>query len=124
MNAVKLPQKTLFEARHQVLKVHTSKALEAYLVQLVIATRNPGLYSEELERWLRFGASPRATIALDRCSKAHAWLAGRDYVTPEDIHVIAHDVLRHRILLSFEAEAEGISSDDFIDALLRLVAVP
>ena len=67
---------------------------------------------------------PRATIALDRCSKAHAWLAGRDYVTPDDIHVIAHDVLRHRILLSFEAEAEGISSDDFIDSLLRLVAIP
>lgn len=119
-----LSQKTLFEARKQVLHVHTSEALENYLVQLVIATRNPGLYSEELSRWLRFGASPRATIALDRCSKAHAWLAGRDYVTPEDIHVIAHDVLRHRILLSFEAEAEGVTSDDFIDSLLRLVAIP
>lgn len=120
----KLPQATLFEARKQVLKVYTSTALENYLVQLVVATRNPGIYNEELGRWLRFGASPRATIALDRCSKAHAWLAGRDYVTPDDIHVIAHDVLRHRILLSFEAEAEGISSDDFIDSLLRLVAVP
>jgi len=103
---------------------HDILALENYLVQLVVATRNPGVYSEELGRWLRFGASPRATIALDRCSKAHAWLSGRDYVTPDDIHVIAHDVLRHRILLSFEAEAEGISSDDFIDSLLRLVAVP
>ncbi|MFA6303412.1 MAG: MoxR family ATPase [Legionella sp.] len=119
-----LPQKTIFEAREQVLKVHTSEALEHYLVQLVIATRNPGAYNDELGRWLRFGASPRATIALDRCSKAHAWLAGRDYVTPDDIHVIAHDVLRHRILLSFEAEAEGITSDDFIDSLLRLVAIP
>lgn len=119
-----LTQKTLFAARQQVLKVHTSEALEHYLVQLVVATRNPGVYSEQLSRWLRYGASPRATIALDRCAKAHAWLAGRDYVTPEDIHVIAHDVLRHRILLSFEAEAEGISSDDFIDALLRLVAIP
>ncbi len=119
-----LTQKTLFAARKQVLKVHTSDALENYLVQLVVATRNPGVYSEELGRWVRFGASPRATIALDRCSKAHAWLAGRDYVTPEDIHVIAHDVLRHRIILSFEAEAEGISSDDFIDSLLRLVAIP
>lgn len=120
----KLPQKILFEARQQVLKVHTSDALENYLVQLVVATRNPGIYSDELGRWLRFGASPRATIALDRCSKALAWLHGRDYVTPDDIHTIAHDVLRHRILLSFEAEAEGISSDDFIDSLLRLVAVP
>ncbi|KTC99833.1 AAA family ATPase [Legionella erythra] len=119
-----LTQRALFEARKQVLKVHTSSALEHYLVQLVVATRNPAAYSDELTRWLRFGASPRATIALDRCAKAHAWLAGRDYVTPEDIHVIAHDVLRHRILLSFEAEAEGVNSDDFIDVLLRLVAVP
>ncbi|KTD18032.1 AAA family ATPase [Legionella jordanis] len=119
-----LSQASLFEARRQVLQVHSSEALDNYLVQLVVATRNPGVYSEELERWLRFGASPRATIALDRCAKAHAWLAGRDYVTPEDIHVIAHDVLRHRILLSFEAEAEGVSSDDFIDSLLRLIAVP
>ena len=119
-----LTQRTLFEARQQVLNVHTSDALEQYIVQLVVATRNPGIYSSALARWLRFGASPRATIALDRCSKAHAWLAGRDYVTPEDVHVIAHDVLRHRILLTFEAEAEGISSDDFIDELLRQVALP
>ncbi|MCC5014576.1 MULTISPECIES: AAA family ATPase [unclassified Legionella] len=119
-----LSQVTLFAARREVLRVHTSEALENYLVQLVVATRNPAIYSDELARWLRFGASPRATIALDRCAKAHAWLAGRDYVTPEDIHLIAHDVLRHRILLSFEAEAEGVSSDDFIDSLLRLIAVP
>jgi MoxR-like ATPase len=119
-----LPQSVLFTARKQVLNVHTSENLENYLVQLVVATRNPGAYSKELGRWLRYGASPRATIALDRCAKAHAWLAGRDYVTPEDIHVIAHDVLRHRVLLTFEAEAEGVSSDDFLDALLRLVALP
>lgn len=119
-----LPQKALLEARRQVLQVHTSEGLENYLINLVVATRNPGEYSEELSRWLRYGASPRATIALDRCSKAHAWLSGRDYVTPEDIHVIAHDVLRHRILLTYEAEAEGVSSDDFIDELLRWVALP
>lgn len=119
-----LPQSVLFTARKQVLNVHTSENLENYLVQLVLATRNPGAYSQELGRWLRYGASPRATIALDRCSKAHAWLAGRDYVTPEDIHVIAHDVLRHRVLLTFEAEAEGVTSDDFLDTLLRLVALP
>ncbi len=119
-----LPQRALFEARRQVLNVHTSEGLEHYLVQLVVATRNPGAYSQNLSRWLRYGASPRATIALDRCAKAHAWLAGRNYVTPEDIHVIAHDVLRHRILLTFEAEAEGVSSDDFLDDLLRLVALP
>lgn len=120
----KLSQKTLFEARKQVLAVHSSEALEAYLVQLVIATRNPGIYSQTLARWLRFGASPRATIALDRCSKAHAWLNGKDYVQPEDIHAVVHDVLRHRILLSYEAEAEGISSEDFIASLLSLVAIP
>jgi MoxR-like ATPase len=119
-----LPQKALFEARRQVLGVHTSPGLENYLVQLVVATRNPSIYSEELGRWLRYGASPRATIALDRCAKAHAWLSGRNYVTPEDIHVIAHDVLRHRILLTFEAEAEGVKSDDFLNELLRLVALP
>ncbi|KTD22742.1 MoxR protein (ATPase) methanol dehydrogenase regulatory protein [Legionella lansingensis] len=119
-----LSQRALFEARRQVLSVHSSEALDSYLVELVVATRNPAVYSDELARWLRFGASPRATIALDRCAKAHAWLAGRNYVTPEDIHVIAHDVLRHRILLSFEAEAEGVTSDDFIDTLLRLIAIP
>ena len=119
-----LKQSTLFEARQQVLNVHTSESLEQYIIQLVVATRNPAPYSESLCRWLRFGASPRATIALDRCSKAHAWLLGRDYVTPEDIHAVAHEVLRHRVLLTFEAEAEGISRDDFINELLRLVAIP
>lgn len=119
-----LPQRVLFEARKEVLAVHTSKMLENYLVQLIIATRNPLAYSDKLARWLRYGASPRATIALDRCAKAHAWISGRDFVTPEDIHAVAHDVLRHRILLTFEAEAEGVCSDDFIDELLRLVALP
>lgn len=119
-----LPQRLLFEARHEVLQVHTSPSLEDYLVQLVIGTREPKLYSDQLAGWLRFGASPRATIALDRCAKAHAWLAGRDFVTPADIQAVAHDVLRHRILLSFEAEADGVTSDHFISSLLRLIAVP
>ena len=119
-----ISQQTLFQARQEVLNVYTSAELEQYIVQLVIATRNPEPYSKDLATWLRFGASPRATIALDRCSKAHAWLAGRDYVTPEDIHSIAHEVLRHRIILTFEAEADGISRDDFVDELLRLVTIP
>jgi len=89
-----------------------------------VATRDPRRYSDDLARWLRFGASPRATIALDRCAKALAWLDGRDYVIPEDIHLMAHDVLRHRVLLTFEAEAEGITVDAFLDELLRLVALP
>lgn len=120
----KLSQSTLFAAREQVLAVHLSEPLEKYLIQLVLATRQPALYSEKLASWRRVGASPRASIALDRCARAHAWLAGRDYVIPQDIQVIAYDVLRHRILLSFEAEAEGVSTDDFIHTLLQLVAVP
>jgi MoxR-like ATPase len=119
-----LPQQCIFDARKQVLDVHMSEALENYLVQLVVATRTPKPYSDKLNNWLRCGASPRATISLDRCAKAHAWLANRDYVTPDDIHACAHDVLRHRILLSYEAEAEAVTSDDFINELLRLVAIP
>lgn len=119
-----ISQETLFAARQEVLKVYTSSELEQYIVQLVIATRDPKPYSESLASWLRFGASPRATIALDRCAKAHAWLSGRDYVTPDDIHSIAHEVLRHRIILTFEAEADGVSRDDFVDKLLTLVTIP
>ena len=119
-----LSQQQLFAARQEVLKVHCSEALERYLVQLVIATRQPASIDASLARWLRFGASPRATIALDRCAKAHAWLAGRDYITPEDIHAVAHDVLRHRIILSYEAEAEGMDSDQVLDKILSHIAVP
>lgn len=119
-----LLQTDLFAARKQVLQVHMSPALENYLIQIVMATRNPKAFDDSLSKWVRYGASPRATIALDRCAKALAWLANRDYVIPADIQEIAHDVLRHRILLSYEAEAEGMNSDDFIDALLQVVAVP
>lgn len=119
-----LSQAALFDARKQVLSVHCSEALENYMVQIIIASRQPEVLDESLARWIRFGASPRATIALDRCAKAHAWLAGRDYLGPEDIHAVAHDVLRHRILLSFEAEAEGISSDHVLDTLLQRIAIP
>jgi MoxR-like ATPase len=98
--------------------------LEEYIVQLVVATRDPAPYGDDLKRWINFGASPRATIALDRCAKAHAWLEGKDYVSPDDIHAVAHDVLRHRILLSYEAEAEGVTTDHFISELLSRIAVP
>jgi MoxR-like ATPase len=98
--------------------------LEDYLLQLVAATRHPAPYDAKLARWVRFGASPRASIALDRCARAHAWLHDRDYVSPEDIQSVAHDVLRHRVLLSFEAEADGVTPDTFIDLLLQQVAVP
>jgi MoxR-like ATPase len=111
-------------ARAQVLNVFMAPQVEDYLLHLVLATRNPGAYGDELQRWVQYGASPRATIALDRCSKAHAWLAGRDYVGPEDIQAVAFDVLRHRILLNYEAEADGITPDTFIAALIARIAVP
>lgn len=119
-----VPQRVLFQARAEVLDLYMADPLEEYLLQLVLATRKPGAYGEDLGRWLQYGASPRATIALDRCSRAKAWLEGRDYVTPEDIQAIAFDVLRHRLILSYEAEAEGVSADQFIRELIRRVAVP
>jgi MoxR-like ATPase len=121
----KLSQNDLFNARKEVLAVFTSDVMTQYIIDLVLATRQPQKYSQStLRQWIRFGASPRATIALDRCAKAHAWLAGRDFVTPEDIHAIIHDVLRHRLLLTFEAEAEGIAPEQLIDELLKWVALP
>lgn len=119
-----ISQETIFAARKEMMHLHFSPALEQYLIQLVIATRQPKPYGDELVKWLRFGASPRATIYLDRCARAHAWLNDRDYVAPEDIHAVAHEVLRHRVLLSFEAEAEEISPDRFITELLHRIAVP
>ncbi|WP_447969865.1 AAA family ATPase [Nitrospira sp. M1] len=119
-----IPQKVIFSARQELFSLHLAESLEEYIVQLVVATRNPTPYSEELGRYVRYGASPRATIGIERCARAHAWLAGRDYVSPEDIQAIAPDVLRHRILLSFEAEAENISTDHVIAEILARVAVP
>lgn len=119
-----LTQRGILQARQEIMQIHFSNALEEYLIQLVIATRQPKPYGVELAQWLRFGASPRATISLDRCARAHAWLHARDYVSPEDIHAVAYDVLRHRILLTFEAEAEGVDTDYFISALLNRIAVP
>jgi MoxR-like ATPase len=117
-------QETLFEARAQVLAVHLADSLEDYLLQIILATRKPKAYGQDLAGWLQYGASPRASIALDRCSRAKAWLAGRDFVTPEDIQALAFDVLRHRIILSYEAEAEGITPDYFIEQLIARIAVP
>ncbi|MDP3559155.1 MAG: MoxR family ATPase [Legionellaceae bacterium] len=124
VNIPKMTQRDVFQARRFVLDTHMSDALEHYMVQLIMATREPKRYSDELAGFIRFGASPRGTVALDRCAKAHAWLLGRDYVAPEDIHAVVHDVLRHRILLTYAAEAEGVTTDDCIDSILRLVAVP
>ena len=122
--AVHIAQESIFAARAEVARVFMSPELQQYVVQLVLATRDPAPYDPRLATWSQFGASPRGTIALDRCARAHAWLAGRDYVVPDDIHAMAHEVLRHRVLLSYEAEAEGVTPDAFVDELLALVAVP
>jgi MoxR-like ATPase len=122
--AHKVSQATLFKARREVLDLHMSTALEDYLIEIVTSTRDPGCYDKQLARWVQYGASPRATLALDRCARAHAWLHERDYVSPEDIQAIAPDVLRHRVLLSYQAEAEGVTPDQFIGEILRHIAVP
>lgn len=120
---LQLSHRSIAGARQQILQLHMSPAVEQYLVQLVLATRNPGAFSDELVHWISFGASPRGTISLDRCARAHAWLNNRDYVSPEDVQAVFADVLRHRILLSYEAEAEGYTPDDFLAELLRVVPV-
>jgi len=116
-----VPQKVLFAARQEVLNIHMAEAVEEYILQLVMATRNPKVYDKQLAAWIDFGASPRGTIALDLCSRAHAWLKGKDFVSPEDVHEVFHDVLRHRVLLSFEAEAAGVNADKVLDRILELV---
>lgn len=120
----KISVEDVLSARQEVLSMHTSKELEEYLVQLIIATRCPQKYSSSLKNLVLYGASPRATIALDKCAKINAWLEGRDFVTPDDIHAVIYDVLRHRIILSFEAQAEGITADTVIKTILKAVPLP
>jgi len=120
---VKLSRTDVETAQQEVLNIHMAEPVQEYLVQLILASRNPSAYSEELARWISYGGSPRATISLDRCAKAHAWLNERDYVSPEDVQAVAYEVLRHRILLSYEAEAEGITPDKVIAELIKLVPV-
>ncbi|GLX81258.1 AAA family ATPase [Thalassotalea eurytherma] len=118
-----ITQDDIFAAREQVLSIHMADAVEKYIVDLIIATRTPEKYDDKLKQWIAFGASPRATIALDRCARARAWLHGRDFVSPEDVQAVFHNVLRHRILLTYQAEAEGLTSNQILDHLLSLVAV-
>lgn len=122
-SAAIVTQQQILDAQRQVLDLHMSPAVEEYLVQLLLASRNPRAYSEDLARWISYGASPRGTIALDRCARARAWLQGRDYVSPDDVQSVAYDTLRHRILVSFEAEAEGIDADRVIGELIERVPV-
>ena len=120
----KLEIKDIEAATKEALGTYLSKEMEEYLVQLIVATRHPEKYDEALSGLVMYGASPRATIALDRCAKINAWISGRDFVTPEDIHAVIYDILRHRIILSFEAQAEGYTSDDIITKLLNVVPLP
>lgn len=119
-----ISQTALFDARNEVLDIYMADSLEDYLLQIVLATRNPAAYGQELVGWLQYGASPRASIALDRCARAKAWLSQRDFVAPEDIQDMAFDVLRHRLILSYDAEAEGINTDYVIKELIARIAVP
>ena len=116
-------QADLFTAREAILNIHMAEAVKTYIVELVIATRQPQNYSERLARWIDYGVSPRATAALSRAARALAWLKGQDFVSPEEVQAVVHDVLRHRLLLSFEAEAEGMTVDQVIDEILTLVPV-
>ncbi|NAZ93045.1 AAA family ATPase [Vibrio toranzoniae] len=116
-----ISQQTIFEARQEVLNIHMADTIEQYIIRLVMATRQPKQYSDQLEQWLDMGVSPRATIALDRCARAHAWLAGRDYVTPQDVQAMAFPVLRHRLLRSYHAQAEGVTANQVIAHLISLV---
>ncbi|OEE66257.1 AAA family ATPase [Enterovibrio norvegicus FF-33] len=119
---VHLKQENIFEARQAVLGIHMAEDVEKYIIRLIMATRDPHRYSDKLAAWLQMGVSPRATLALDRCARAHAWLAGRDFVTPDDVQAMAYPVLRHRLLLSYEAQAEGIAADSVVKHLIEQVA--
>lgn len=119
-----IKQSEIFAMQQEIMQLHMSAEVENYLVQLIMATRQPEKYKSQLAKWILYGASPRGTIGLDRAARAHAYLQGHDFVSPSDIHAIALEVLRHRILLTYEAEAEGVTSDEVIQQILSLVAIP
>ncbi|ATF10377.1 AAA family ATPase [Candidatus Enterovibrio altilux] len=118
---IHINQESIFEARKSVLGIYMADDVEKYIIRLVMATREPNRYSNRLTLWLDMGVSPRATLALDRCARAHAWLEGRDFVTPDDVQTMTYPVLRHRLLLSYEAQAEGIDADSVVKHLLNQV---
>jgi len=115
---------SIMQARQDILGLHLADELEEYIVNIVVTTRDPGRVDESLEGQVMYGASPRASMGIDRAARAHAWLSGRDYVGPEDIQAVATDVLRHRLVLSFEAEADGINENSIIERILDGVGVP
>jgi MoxR-like ATPase len=122
--AERIPQQAVFDARREIGQVKVSPAIGRYMADLVYATRTPEKYSEDLARWIDVGGSPRASLALDKCSRTHAWLRGRDFVDPEDVRAIVHDCLRHRLMLSYEAQGEGVQADQVVDAIVEHVALP
>ncbi len=117
-----IAQASIFAARQEILQLHMEPVVEEYMVQLTMATRNPGTYGDDLANWLDYGASPRGTISLDLCARANAYLLGKDFVSPDDVQAVLHDVFRHRIIVSFEAEAMGIDADQILDTLVQRVA--
>ncbi|WP_248312171.1 MoxR family ATPase [Bosea sp. BK604] len=119
----KIPEKAIFDARAEIDRVTTKDVVEAYMVGLIAATRRPGEFGDKLKSWIAVGASPRGSLALDRCSRTYAWLKGRDYVTPEDVQAVAHDCLRHRLSLGYEAGADGMTADTVLDEVIKQVAV-
>jgi len=119
-----LARSSVMEARQDILNLHLAPELEEYIVNVVVATRNPGAVNADLEGQVLYGASPRASMGIDRAARAHAWLSGHDFVGPEDIQAVAPDVLRHRLVLSFEAEADGVDSNSVIAGVLDGVGVP
>ncbi len=120
---VTVPQQAIFDARQGIQNVHVSEAIDTYITDLIFATRYPERYSQNLKTWIQVGASPRGSLGLDKAARVHAWMQGRDFVTPDDVQAIAKDVLRHRLTPSYEAEADRISTDCMIDELLKRVAV-
>lgn len=119
----KIDQSALFSARDEILNLHMAQSVKDYLVELVIATRQPHKYNEQLTEQIAYGVSPRATLALSRCARAHAWLMGKDFVSPDDVQAVVHDVFRHRLLLSFEAEAQGKTVDQITNDILGWVTL-
>ncbi len=125
--AIEPPQMSVaevFAAREAVLALHLAPSVERYLIELVLASRTPQRYDASLARRIAWGASPRGTIALERCARARAWLAGRAFVTPDDVRAVAPDVLRHRLLPSYEATADGWDGERLVHELLAVVPLP
>ena len=120
--STRVAQDLIFSCRKELLNLHMAPVVEEYIVQLTMATRNPASYGDDLANWIEYGASPRGTIALDICARANAFLLGKDFVSPDDVQAVLHDVFRHRIIVSFEAEAMGIDADRILDVLVQRVA--